>query len=174
MKIICIAGKARNGKDTGGVFLKEALGGSKCVIVHYADLLKFICKQYFGWNGEKDEYGRTLLQVVGTDKVRRKDPDYWVRFVKSLSELFDGEWDYMVIPDCRFPNEIDKLKGGNNQVISIKIERDGFTSPLTAEQQQHLSETALDNYAGFDYIVKNEGTLEDFKNNIYKIAAKIA
>ena len=63
-RVITISGKARSGKDTTALLLKEALEkkGYRVLITHYADLLKFVCKEYFGWNGEKDEEGRTLIQ----------------------------------------------------------------------------------------------------------------
>ena len=61
MKIILIGNKARMGKDTFATMLKEELN-ERAIIVHFADVLKFICKSYYNWNGEKDTFGRTLLQ----------------------------------------------------------------------------------------------------------------
>ena len=112
MKIICISGKAQHGKDTTADLLKGILEqqGNTVVVYHYADLLKFICKSYFNWNGQKDEYGRTLLQHVGTDVVRSKDPDYWVDFAIKFFNLFEHDWNYVLIPDCRFPNEIELMQ----------------------------------------------------------------
>lgn len=57
MKVITISGKAQNGKDTTAGLLKAALeaDGYKVLITHYADLLKYICKQFFGWDGQKDD-----------------------------------------------------------------------------------------------------------------------
>ena len=51
MKVITISGKAQNGKDTTAGLLKAALeaDGYKVLITHYADLLKYICKQFFGY-----------------------------------------------------------------------------------------------------------------------------
>ena len=90
MKVITISGKAQNGKDTTAGLLKAALeaDGYKVLITHYADLLKYICKQFFGWDGQKDDAGRHILQYVGTDIIRQKRPDYWVGFVTSILELF--------------------------------------------------------------------------------------
>ena len=79
-KIICISGKAQHGKDTTATILSAALEdrGNKVLTFHYADLLKYLCRQYFNWNGEKDEAGRTLLQHVGTDVVRAKEHIYFL------------------------------------------------------------------------------------------------
>ena len=78
MKVILISGKARHGKDTLAGMMKEELErkSKRVLIAHYADLLKFICKNFFGWNGEKDDNGRALLQRVGTDVIRKQNPDY--------------------------------------------------------------------------------------------------
>lgn len=164
MRIICISGKAQNGKDTTAGFLKEILEaqGKIVLIAHYGDLVKYVCRTFFGWNGEKDEYGRSLLQHVGTDIVRNQRPDYWVSFIKDMIELFPDEWDYVLIPDSRFPNEVDCMKETGFDTLHVRVVRTNFVSPLTKEQQKHPSETALDNVAP-DHIILNDGTLADLK-----------
>lgn len=153
--VIAIGGSARNGKDTSSVFIKKCLEdyGKKVLILHYADYLKFICIQYFGWNGEKDESGRTLLQQVGTEKIRSKDPDFWVNIIEELMNVLQDDFDYFIIPDVRFPNEIEFLKEFNWQVKSLKVSRPGFDNGLTEEQKNHKSETALNDYA-FDFLIE--------------------
>ena len=48
--IVTLSGKARNGKDYVANLLKEELEkhGKRVCIAHYADELKFICKQFYG------------------------------------------------------------------------------------------------------------------------------
>lgn len=160
MKVIAISGHAQNGKDTFAGMLEQKLtkDGNSVLVAHYADLLKYICKAFFGWDGVKDEAGRTLLQYVGTDVIRKQEPDFWVEFMSRVLKMFPDEWDYVLIPDTRFPNEIERLKADRFDVIHINIERTGFVSPLTPEQQAHPSETALDNVAP-DYWIINGGSL---------------
>lgn len=131
------------------------------LIAHFADLLKYICKTFFEWNGEKDEYGRAILQIVGTDVIRAQEPDFWVDFIIKIISLFDGFWDYVLIPDCRFPNEYEKFKELGYDTTLIRIERPSFESSLTDEQKFHKSETALDGYR-YDYIIK-----ADTMNQLY-------
>lgn len=164
MKVILISGKAQNGKDTSAAFLKDILtnDGARVCIAHYADLLKHICKAFFGWNGEKDEKGRHILQYVGTDVIRKREPAFWVDFIVKVLELFYDEWDYVIIPDCRFPNEVEKMRD-HFDTVHIRVTRPGFVSPLTKEQQKHISETALDNTVP-DFTIVNSGTLYDLRD----------
>lgn len=159
MKIITISGHAKNGKDFCANLIKQKLEtkGEKVCIAHYADLLKYICKTFFEWDGRKNEEGRTILQYVGTDIIRKQCPDYWVNFLIGIFNLFPNEWDCVIIPDTRFPNEIERLKDSEKfDVITAKIERPNYDNGLTEEQQKHESETALDNY-GFDFYIVNNG-----------------
>ena len=167
MKVILISGKARHGKDTTAGFLKSALeaDGNSVLVAHYGDLVKYVCKTFFGWDGEKDEKGRTLLQKVGTDAIRAKRPDYWVSFISDIMEFFPGEWDYVLIPDCRFPNEVDYIKNAKFDAVHLRVIREKFVSPLTPEQQAHPSETALDNVQA-DHYITNNGSLKDLQASV--------
>ena len=167
MKILLISGKSNHGKDTVAKLMKEALeaDGFSVLITHYADLLKHICRQFFEWDGNKDEIGRHILQYVGTDIIRKQKPDFWVDFIISILNLFPNEWDYVLIPDVRFGNEIECMKSAGFDVTHIRVVRQNFTSPLTEEQQQHPSETALDNTIPDAYI-NNYGTIEDLRVTI--------
>ena len=168
-QIICISGKGEAGKDTSALMLKARLEavGDKVLVLHYADLLKFYCKNYFGWNGDKDFIGRTLLQRIGTDIVRSKDPDYWVKEVSNFIVMFKDEFDYFIIPDCRFPNEFEYLSNQGFKVISVRIERPQHENKLTEEQRKHRSEVSLDHYF-HDYIIMNNGSLEELEEKVYK------
>lgn len=172
-KFLCISAKAQHGKDTSGEIIRNELfkRGFKSRIIHYADLLKFICKTYFDWDGNKDEKGRTLLQYVGTDVVRKQEPDYWVNFVMSLVDLFPDKWDFVIIPDCRFPNEIFTLKGSPYPTYHISVYRPDFDNGLTEEQKNHPSETALDGYVA-DYRLINT-TLDSLTIQINQMLDKI-
>lgn len=90
MRVVCISGKARHGKDTLATMMKRVLEdtyGKSVLIIRYADQLKFILREYFGWDGIKDERGRALLQYVGTDLARNADPNIWVEYVMKFIEV---------------------------------------------------------------------------------------
>lgn len=173
MKIITISAKAQHGKDYTANLLKESLEdqGYSVLVTHYADLLKYICRQFFGWDGQKNEEGRTLLQKVGTEGVRAIKPNYWVDFIIDILTFFPNEWDYVIIPDTRFPNEIEMMKE-KFDCVSIHVSRPHFENNLTEEQRMHPSEIALDGYR-FNHEVINDGTPEGMKNQINNLIAKI-
>ena len=177
MKVVAISGKARHGKDTISIFMKDYLEskGKKVLIAHYGDLVKYVCKTFFDWDGQKDEKGRTLLQQVGTERVRNQPggENYWVSFIADILHFFPDEWEYVLIPDTRFPNEIEYLETCGFDVTHVRVIREtpGWVSPLTEEQQNHPSETALDNYTRErDIIVHNAEGLEELKKTVERMA----
>jgi len=173
MKIVTISAKAQHGKDYTASLLKDGLEdlGFSVLVCHYADLLKYICKQFFGWDGQKNEEGRTLLQKVGTEGVRKVKPDYWVDFIIDILTFFYNEWDYVIIPDTRFPNEIEKMRDCFD-CSCVHVSRPGFENSLTEEQRNHPSETALDGYL-FDHELTNDGTPEGMKREVNNLISKL-
>lgn len=157
-KIITISGKATHGKDAAATMIKEELEqrGYKVVILHYADLLKHIAKTYYGWDGNKDEKGRSLLQYLGTEKVRSHKPDFWVHLSASIITTCLDDCDYVIIPDTRFPNEIQFWISADRLVECVKVVRPNAPVSLTPEQMAHPSETALDNFDFDRVIVAND------------------
>lgn len=141
------------------------MGENKVLITHYADLVKYVCSSFFGWDGRKDEAGRDLLQYVGTDVVRSAEPDFWVKFIADILGFFKNSWDYVLIPDCRFPNEYEYLIKSGFHVSHMRVVRDNYDSELTVEQQNHPSETALNDYPA-DIYVHNNGYLGEFCDNL--------
>jgi hypothetical protein len=105
---------------------------------------------------------RTLLQLLGTECGRQIiHPNIWVNALFAdydTSSNYDSNW---IITDVRFPNECQAIK--NRGGIVIKINRDSDVV------DNHSSETALDNYDGFDFVVDNNGSIDDLTNNLIKI-----
>lgn len=170
MKVILISGKSASGKDTLANFMREEYtkNGKKVLTIHYADCVKFYARQYYRWNGEKDEAGRGLLQHLGTDRVRAKFPNYWADLVGQFLSAIDGDFDYVLIPDLRFYNEYKRVAKFNKNCITIRVNRlnrDGtymLNSAMTEEQHKHPSECSLDDFS-FDYMVDNSGSLDDLR-----------
>lgn len=151
MKIILISGKAETGKTLSAHIIKKKLEkwDKKVVIIPYGAYVKDLARLLYGWNGEKDTYGRELLQKLGTDIIRTREPDFWVDTVKRLVKALRNDFDYVIIDDCRFPNELEAWNDYPN--TKIRVERPYYENSLTVEQRTHPSENALDSY-NFDLV----------------------
>ena len=122
---IILSGKSGSGKDMTAQFMKEELAkhGQKALVIHYADAVKWFCRDFLDWDGKKDEVGRTLLQMVGTDIVRAKHPNFWVGIVVGLIQAFEPykDFDVAIIPDARFPNEVNISLENLKNSVSVYI-----------------------------------------------------
>jgi dephospho-CoA kinase len=170
MRVIAISGKARSGKDT----TKDIIAANSNVVLMpaFGDAVKEIA-QYFDWLGEKDEKGRQLLQDIG-DIGRKYDPMIFINLTinKVLNLAPYNNDDYIIFPDVRYLNELQAIIDSFPNVTTIRIERNA-TSDLTEAQRTHQSETELDSYLNFDYIVHNNGTLDDLEREIKFILEEI-
>ena len=173
MKIIVIGGKARVGKDTTADYITEQIKDKEKVCrVQVGQYIKYYAEKYFGWDGREETKPRTLLQELGTDIIRNKiDSDFHIdRLVQDIKVL-SYFYDTFIVSDVRFPIEVEKLKNNFENVISIKVLRENEI--LTEKEKTHVTETALDNYNNFDYIIDNKGTLEDLKQRTIEILQEI-
>ena len=66
--IYFISGKARHGKDTVGLYLKEfyEMDNKKVITCAYANYLKEYAKKISDWDGNEDTKPRGLLQKLGS------------------------------------------------------------------------------------------------------------
>lgn len=94
--------------------------------------------------------------------MRNAYPDYWVDFICDILQFFGDNWDYVIIPDCRFPNEIERMKYCYD-AVHLRVRRENYDSGLTRAQKNHPSETSLDD-CGADFFIENNGSIADLKN----------
>lgn len=95
---------------------------------------------------------REVMQVVGTDILRKTYPEVWVdatiRRIKKENSLI------AVITDCRFPNEVLGTQAAGGKVVRLT------RAPYAKDKNQHKSETALDrqnfDWSQFDSVLGNE------------------
>lgn len=134
---------------------------------------------------------RLLLQHIGTELFRNQIIDgIWVNALmseyKAKQELVGTtpeniQWGEVypnwIITDTRFPNELQAVK--DNGGLTIKIVRPkerelilrnahSIIDTRKTLEPEHKSETMLDN-ATFDYVILNNGTIEDLVNECRNI-----
>lgn len=90
------------------------------------------------------------------------------------------EYPNWIITDVRFPNEAKAVKDAGGVLIRVNrkceyCNQTGNTHKMGCErlQDEHLSETALDNYEQFDYIVQNNEGLKELINAVQFIYKEI-
>lgn len=91
---------------------------------------------------------REIMQGIGT-KMREIDPDI---FVKLLIENMRKPNITYIITDCRFKNEVELTKAQLYNTFYIRINRPGLAPN---QFSNHISETDLDDWRGFDSLVTN-------------------
>lgn len=175
--IFLICGKARHGKTTIGNYLKEYYEkkGVKVTNTLIALYLKTYAEKFFGWDGKEETKPRELLQQLGTDIIRKKlnKEEFFVDRTIEDIDILKHFFNIIVIDDIRFPIEIEKIKENFKNVITIKIIRKNFESDLNEKQLKHATETALDNYNNYDYIIENGGTLKELNDKVVKILDEV-
>lgn len=121
--VVGLSGVAGSGKDTAAAYLVAEHGFTR---VAFADALRKVLYHTdpkvrrlvdaIGWDDAKHHpgaYVRERLQWLGVAMREHADPDIWVNVVLRKLDP-DGRY---VLPDCRFPNEMDAIKSLGGQVV---------------------------------------------------------
>ena len=194
--IISITGKIGSGKDTIADIIMQYTPYHDWEIKKFAGKLKDIAEilsgvpkinfedQEFKKQDMGPEWGMTyrdLLQKLGTEAMRNGlHENVWVNALMSdytpahyavgalETELSEESAVYpnWLITDTRFPNELEAAKA--HKGITIKVIKDSGNTIGTT----HASETALDDYTKWDYVVDNNGSFEDLKTQVFSILEK--
>lgn len=200
MRVVGIAAKAGGGKDTAYELLKESLEERdfKVTKLSFAKKLKDCLSIMLTWDRERLEHdfnykeGNTLddgtldpacellgmtrrevMQIFGTEACRDGlHKDIWIICLKlAIKNGEYDEYDYGVLTDCRFTNELNFVRDMDG--ILIRLERTGDGETLT-NKVDHSSETEWQAWSDWDAVMQNhvnpDWTTEDnlafFKDSI--------
>lgn len=153
-----IAGRMRVGKTTIARYLQQTRGFH---VAAFADPIKDFARQV-GWDGKKDERGRTLLQDIGTI-VRKYDETFWIR--RMLSLLPPGK--PVAVDDMRLLKEDAELTRAGFRTIVVL--RDPSLIPdAPAATIGHVTEAEVDLIKPWRTI-NNNGTLEELYASVDRI-----
>ncbi|MBR3229934.1 MAG: hypothetical protein IKF91_03810 [Bacilli bacterium] len=174
MKIYVICGKARHGKDTTALAIKKAYKDKKVINLSYGSYIKEFAKNISDWDGSEETKPRELLQHLGTEVIRNNiDKDFFIKRLCNDIRVYSYYFDVITISDARFPDEIITPKKLFDNVITIKVVRSNFDTNLTLEEQKHSTETALDEFDDYDYVIENNGTIDELDKKVLKIVKEV-
>lgn len=150
-------------------------------VYHFADYLKKICvdlfdlspSQVYGNDTDKNtmtQYemtAREFLQYFGTDVMRKIKDTIWVDY--TLKNIIQEQSEIAIIPDVRFPNEVEAIKKSGGYLIRLTRNVHG---------SDHPCETALDkenfDWDNFDHIIYNESCdIKGLNDMVQKLVDKI-
>lgn len=170
VKIIILSGKAGSGKSTIANILKSKL--NKTIVLSYASYLKEIAKNVLSWNGEENTKPRDFLQQVGVELIKNQIDDKLLinRVIEDI-KVYSYFYDYIIISDARFIDEINLIKDNFDNVKVIHVVSDNDN--LTKEQKKHSTETSLDNFNDYDYEIYNDLNLDNLNRKIESIVGEL-
>ena len=171
-KIIILSGKAESGKNKVADIFKNIYEEKKIktVIISYAFYLKEYAKKITTWNGEEETKPRTFLQQIG-DYVKKIDNKFLINRLLQDIEVYKNYFDVIIVSDARFIEEINCIKEKYENVSVINII--GKENSLNNIEKNHITETALDNYNLYDFIIENKGSIEELEQNVKNIVEVI-
>lgn len=174
LTIYLISGKARHGKTTTANMIKDYLNSVdvKSVITSYGKYIKMYVSEITGWDGVSEPKPREMLQTLGTSIIREKlgRQDFYVKRLDEDMDVYNEYVNAVLIDDVRLPIEMDYYKERYPERIrTIHIIRPNFENDLTSKQRTHATEIGLDNYTDYNYVIYNDGTLDDLRKKVNDI-----
>ena len=190
-KVIGICGLIGSGKGTVADILVDRYNFKK---ISFADKLKDAVAEMFDWPRDllegdtnegrdwretpdefwskelnRDITPRYVLQVFGTECMRHGFYDgIWVSLVKKT--ILQNPYTNWVIPDTRFPNEVDTLKSIGGSVWCVKRGEnpkwfDDFKDAGIQPHDIHPSEWAWA-HTNFNFKILNNGSVEELTKKV--------
>jgi hypothetical protein len=181
MKIIAFGHQKRVGKDTAAQFVSTYLrveqGIKRVKKAGFADKLKDVCHQLYGWAGlkDKDFYEQPEnfhLKEVVLPAIGKTPRQIWISFGNEVkAATYYNTWldyllkhttaDWLIVSDMRFPNEADYIR-----------EIGGIVVKVTRPSVPHMPDAADDpllNYQNWSAHIINDGSLADFYSKVIEV-----
>lgn len=159
MVYLAFGSQAGVGKDSAADYLIRTYGGKKMAFAFPLHKIQTYVQQELGFKVQKD---RAFLQLLG-DWAKSVNPTV---FVDNLLQKVSEEKDNMLVTDVRYEAEFNALK--KEGFILVKIDRKNREVFLDNKVGLHSSETSLED-APWDYVVSNNGTLEELYPKLDRI-----
>jgi len=148
IEITLITGEAGVGKSTYAHLLAS---DSNATVLEISKPIKALAYK-LGWSGSKEGEGRSLLQNLGREgrelsyKIWTNNlilqiyEDIKLKQYKSSKPIKTFRY---IVPDIRFDDEVMHIEHDFENVRVIKVYRDSFTSKLSEEQRNDITERGV-------------------------------
>lgn len=181
MIIVGIGYKKGRGKDSLANFMKDHLSinckGCTVRVVGFADKLKDLCFQLYGWAGLQRgiyyeshyEEKEIILPAIGMSAR-----NIWIAVGNALRDVYSYSWihfltknpqnvDVLLVKDLGFVNEAEEIRAVNG--VLVKVEREG---PMATDGR----EVELDGWSDWDVVAGNHGSLRDLQQVAVQICTE--
>ena len=159
MLMIVINGSAGSGKDT---FVRYVSYNTDLIIenVSTIDPIKS-AMSHLGWDGVKSENSRLMMVEMKQLWIKHYNGSF--EFAKEIYNTYQKRKDIVFI-HCREPIEIEKIVNGLDNVKTLLIKNNtGLSIPY-----KNGADDIVDNYMSYDYIINNNGNLDDLEKDAIK------
>ncbi len=166
-KVVVISGKQFSGKDTVANVLNKILPDFKLAPIADAIKIEFSQKKNLTFNEierNKPLYRADLISF--SNEKRSKDPNCWIKKVLSYE-------DNLIVSDVRLQHEIKTFEKLGAVKIRIESAREERAKRGRLVKEDDFTETDLDNYKNWDYIIENNGSVKDLEDQAAKVGEKV-
>ena len=172
--LVGISGRRGSGKDTVARLLQHLQSERNWQVHSFGDSIKSVCAAlagedvapYYSQKGKAQllpAFQRTrgeMLQQVG-QALREWEPLVWVDafFARLPADAF------VLVPDVRFPNEADLIRARGGLILRVEGDPLRQRGDGTRDDD-HPSETAMDNYPYFTATIHNTGSRDNLTQQV--------
>ncbi len=168
--IVLLSGKARSGKNTVINYLKDELEkqGIKTTELMIAKTIKDYAKEHFGWDGREETKPRTFLQDIGNHiRFDLNMPNLLIERCCQDANILSEYIPTIFVSDCRFRQELAFFKAYfPDNLLTIRLEREGYESELDEKQRNHITEIDLDGVTDWDYIISSPSGVDELYKRV--------
>ena len=169
MRLFIISGKSGTGKNELANMIKQHYEniGEKSLITEYSKYVKIMAREALNWDGSRENKPRKFLQDMGQVFRQTLGENIFINRMQEDISVYEKYYDNIIISDARLKNELIMMKEKYVNCYTIHlISTKGNT--LTIDEQQHITETELDDYNKIDYQL-DSSNLNQLKTNIENI-----
>ncbi|AYA36023.1 hypothetical protein D3Y59_02495 [Hymenobacter oligotrophus] len=177
LQLIGLAGKRGSGKNTVAELVRAMQPERNWQILAFGDGIKAVSaalaseptQPYYTQEGKAEllpVFGLTrgeLLQQVG-GALRTWRPQVWI---EALLAALPADKP-VVVADLRFPDEAEAIRSRGGVVWRVEGDPLQQRGDGTRDDN-HPSETALDNYTHYDAVLRNAGSLQDLQAQVQRL-----